>query len=501
MPLKINVWDLRPPVLEFGVDGEATDPKIGLRDHGPFSLRFGAAHMGRVRLGLVGQRDMLAQAQAWFERCQSPIPSNHQSQILYPDFPGFKQTFHSNLALSKKWQVDLDKDIDVDGRKLAEALELPPLERFQAVLDIYARGIERLANSELRPDVIVCCLSKEVVEACWSVTNTQLTREERARLQRQQRSESQNQGTLFDEWEVEETVEDLLFRDFRRALKARAMTYRMPIQIGTTSLFVDDDANQDPATRAWNVCVALFYKAGGIPWRLKTDGPETCFVGVSFHHLKTRRTHKVYSSLAQAFSTEGDGFALRGEAIPWDANHGRNPHLSEEQAAKLAGDVIGKYREQMGRDPARVVLHKSSKFNQAERAGFKSALKHIPLVELVNLMPSSFRLMQRGAYPPKRGTVCQVNDSATYLFTTGFIPEWGTYPGPHIPVPVQLIADENADMNRVATDVLGLSRMNWNTARDTSGLPITLRFSREVGGIMAEVGPNVQPNPSYRYYM
>ena len=70
-----------------------------------------------------------------------------------------------------------------------------------------------------------------------------------------------------------------------------------------------------------------------------------------------------------------------------------------------------------------------------------------------------------------------------------------------MPVPRRLVVNENANVRFVAADVLGLTRMNWNTARDTSGVPITMRFAREVGGIMAEVGPNERPNPSYRYYM
>ncbi len=279
------------------------------------------------------------------------------------------------------------------------------------------------------------------------------------------------------------------------------MRARMPIQIGTANLFLDSDGNQDPATRAWNVGLALFYKAGGIPWRLKTDGPETCFVGVSFHHLKTKGRHLVYSSLAQALPTEGDGFALRGEAVPWTAEQGRTPHLSTAQAAGLAEQVLAEYRERTGREPARVVLHKTSKFDAAEQAGFAAALRQIQIVELVNLMPSRFRLLKLGSYPPRRGTICRVNGEAAYLFTTGFIPEWGTYPGPHVPVPVELTVVGRGDLDRIAADVLGLSRMNWNTARDTSGRPITVRFAREVGGIMAELGPAVSPNPSYRYYM
>jgi hypothetical protein len=310
------------------------------------------------------------------------------------------------------------------------------------------------------------------------------------------------QGTLFDEGEIED-VDDLLTRDFRRALKAAAMSLPnpLPIQLATSNLLLDRRGGQDAATRAWNVSVALFYKAGGIPWRFRADGPETCFVGISFHHLKTKSTHRVYSSLAQAFSTEGDGFALRGAAVPWTKEQGRNPHLSDAQSDELVTQVIEKYRDQIGRNPARIVLHKSTKFDDAERTGFSSALKNIPVIELVNLGVSSFRLVRRGSYPPRRGTICEINDSATYLFTTGYIPEWETYPGPHIPAPVRIVTDDRRDITRIATDVLGLSRMNWNTARDTSGLPITLRFSREVGGIMAEVGPDTQPNPSYRFYM
>lgn len=334
------------------------------------------------------------------------------------------------------------------------------------------------------------------------MTNTRLTQKQRKWAFQQQQELRAGQLTLFEDVIVEEAPEDLLFRDFRRALKARAMFYRMPIQIGTTNLFLDSDANQDPATRAWNVSVALFYKAGGIPWRLKTYGPETCFVGISFHHLRTKSNDLVYSSLAQAFSTEGDGFALRGDALPWVGDQERHTHLPEGQAASLARRVLTEYHERTGRDPSRVVLHKTSRYDDAERRGFREALRNIPIVELVTLAQRPrLRLVQFGSYPPRRGLLCTVNDAATYVFTTGFVPEWGTYPGPHIPVPIQLIADEGADRFRLATEVFGLSRMNWNTARDTSGYPITLRFARDVGTIMAEVPPYQSPNPSYRYYM
>ena len=315
------------------------------------------------------------------------------------------------------------------------------------------------------------------------------------------RQAEREQGQLFLFQDIEETEEDLLNRDFRRALKARTMKFRMPIQIGTGNLFEDQDTNQDPATRAWNMSVGLYYKGGGIPWRFKADGPETCFVGISFHHLRTPGKHLVYSSLAQAFSSRGEGFALRGEAIPWDANQRRNVHLTAEQSVKLADQILQEYRDSIGGNPQRIVLHKTSKFDDSEQEGFRHGFRDIPIVELINIMPTRFRLLTYGTYPPRRGTLCTVNKTATYLFTTGYMPEWRTYPGPHIPAPVKLVSDDDVDMHQVASDILGLARMNWNTASMSSAHPVTLFFSRRVGGIMAEVGPNRKPHPSFRYYM
>jgi hypothetical protein len=65
----------------------------------------------------------------------------------------------------------------------------------------------------------------------------------------------------------------------------------------------------------------------------------------------------------------------------------------------------------------------------------------------------------------------------------------------------RLRATPGAMSNKSQTEVLALARMNWNTAFDTTGAPIALRFARQVGGIMAEVGSNVRAHPSYRFYM
>ena len=493
MPIQIELAQLSPPLMEFGAPGTFNEPKTGLSQAGPFDLRFGAAHKTEVKVGLVGTAEMVRKGKQWLERCCNLIPSNTNATTQYMDFPGFEPIFRSALVLASQWTVE------IDATKLDIALKKRvPKHRFEEVLELYVRAIKKLAdNTETRPDIVMVCLPNEVVQTCWSIS-TSLTSQQRKLIKRRQAERKDGQLSLFH---IEETEDDLLNRDFRRALKARAMECRMPIQIGTNNLFTDLDTNQDAATRAWNMSVALYYKAGGIPWRMKTEGPETCFVGISFHHQRTLSQHFAYASLAQAFSTRGDGFAIRGEAIPWDERQGRNVHLTANQAAELGRRVLEEYRERSGGTPQRVVLHKTSRFDNSEQEGFRHAFQNIPIVELINIMPTQFRLLKYGAYPPRRGTLCTVNKTSTYLFLTGYMPEWRTYPGPHIPAPVKLVSNDDVDMQRVATDILGLARMNWNTASISSAHPVTLSFSRRVGGIMKEVGENREPQPSFRYYI
>ncbi len=445
-------------------------------------------------LGLVGTSNTIEGAKEWIERCKEYIPSQSASRLLFPDFPGFEATFHATINISDSCIQILDET----GDKFIKALKTSPAERFNRVLDLYEEKIKLLANSEIKPDLLICCLTDEIVRSCWSISR-KLTKNEKEKIEKIKAETNLEDKSLFDEV-VEETEEDLLNRDFRRALKARAMKYRMPIQIGTSRLFLDSPKGQLAATRAWNFCVALYYKSGGIPWRWKTNGPETCFVGISFHHLRTTKRDLVHSSIAQAFSTKGEGFAIKGESVPWNRSQGKNVHLSSKQAFKLGKDIIDKYQQHTGGNPLRIVLHKTSRFNIEEEEGFKLAFKEIAVVELINLMNTSFRLVKFDAYPPNRGTLCEVNDSKYYLFTTGFVPELKTYPGPHIPTPAQIVCNDKIDIKRAAEEVLGLTRMNWNTASVTGGQPVTFFFARNVGGIISEYTGDEIPT-SFRYYM
>lgn len=498
MPISLDLKEFDAPLLEFGGPGIFTDPREGLREGGPFDMRFGAARNERVNVGLIGCDVMVSRTLEWLKRTEGYLPAD-TGTAAYPAFPGFEAVFHAKLTTDPRWTITFS---DPDS-ELHSALALAsPRERFEGVLAAFSAALKRLSRLEsAKPDVVICCLSDDIIDKCWTVQRS-LTKEEKKAADALKKRQASNQIDLFD-MITEEQPDDLLSRDFRRALKARAMVERLPVQIATNGLVLEGVSNQGPATRAWNSSVGLYYKAGGIPWRMKLDGPETCFVGISFHHVKTREKHLVKSSIAQAFSSQGEGFAIRGGDVEYDDRQGRNVHLTEDQAWQLGRDILEEYRDRVGGTPLRVVLHKTSAYSADERRGFRGALSEVPVVELINVMQTQFRLVRFGNYPPNRGTLCTVNDSVAYLFTTGYMREFETYPGPHIPTPIQISGDQPGDLDQVAKDILGLARMNWNTANITGGTPVTLFFARRVGGIMAEYSmmTDEKPPSSFRYYM
>ena len=54
MPIRIDLRQLTEPLLEFGGPGEFSDMRQGLREAGPFDLRFGAGRNESIAVGLVG---------------------------------------------------------------------------------------------------------------------------------------------------------------------------------------------------------------------------------------------------------------------------------------------------------------------------------------------------------------------------------------------------------------------------------------------------------------
>jgi hypothetical protein len=154
--------------------------------------------------------------------------------------------------------------------------------------------------------------------------------------------------------------------------------------------------------------------------------------------------------------------------------------------------------------PARLVVHKSSAFSPSERQGFTAGAeeKDVSHLELLWVqLGSGPRLFRSGQLPPLRGTVLELDQHAMLVYTRGSIPFFRTYPGMYVPSPIQLRAEGDVDLTRAATEVLGLSKMNWNNAQLDEREPLTLRTARRVGGILKHVASDQPFATRYAYYM
>jgi hypothetical protein len=499
--MNIRIECLREPDLEFGSGALGPEPKRVLKGHGPLD-RQEAPEI--IRLGLVGPEAEVEAARKWLPRLNGMLVATESNSRRFRDYPGGPRGFSARFEVDPRFVRALDET------RFQMAIETrAPSRRFEALLELYQGRVSSLF-SDKRPERILVCFPEEI--ATLRIANPGLTEKERRVLEQLQAEEESDQLSLFSATpeemelaaELRPQAEELLFRSFYRALKASTMSDKnpVPIQVMRRHTYVETEADQQSeATRAWNLASAIYYKSGRIPWRPSGLSRDTCFVGISFHHLKRRVGEVVYASVAQAFSNDLEPFALKGASIPPEQRRNRQPYLSQDQSAELIARVIEMYRDQAGNRPSRIVIHKTSRFDPEEQAGFRSALSTVPACDLVWLGETTFRLLRKGMEEPWRGTLCSVGSDEHYLFTTGYVPYWDEYPGPHVPAPLQIGSPMETDIRERAREILALSKMNWNSAEGIARHPITLSFARKVGTIMTEMGDNPEPNPSYRFYM
>lgn len=500
MAMKIKIECLPEPRLTFGEGVHGLEPRVALPSGGPAD----AGRIPQVSIGLVGPVDDVRAVRGWLGRLSGFLPATEGNAQRYRNWPGTERALGIRLVVEERFV----RPVDQARLELARAKGATS-DGFEDLLDLFDSRIQGMFGDS-RPDCIVVCLPDELGDL--RIENAGLSPAERRALEYLRREEESDQLALFqpspEELAAAEDLrtqaDDLLFRTFYRALKARVMTHNNPVPlqvIRRDTVERSGDKGQSHATRAWNLAVSLYYKAGGLPWR-PADLPENvCFVGVSFHHLKRRAGSLVYASVAQAFSTDVEPFALKGATIEHDQRRDRQPYLTADQSASLLRDVLKKYESQTGVLPSCVVVHKTTKYQPEEEEGFRRATTgRVPACELVWIRSTSFRLVRKGQQEPWRGTLCTIG-AEQYLFTSGYVPWWNEYPGPHIPAPVEIGTAGPSDMRQRATEILALSKMNWNTSEGLSRYPITLSFAKKVGQLMTELSENQAPNPSYRFYM
>jgi hypothetical protein len=473
------------PELLFGGKQRCVDPRTGLGAFGPYS-KTDATRRDHIRIGIVGPADAIDRAIALLLQIQQPIEQKDSLDcVLHPSFPGFNagEPFQVQLITQDVWHRAM-RPIDI--RLVEEEDDFP--RRVGLLKKFVADEVEALAALDPSPDVVICAMSQKLEELCR--TGIAEYDKERAEV------EELLAGDVED-------ISDETARSFRRGLKAACMDV-LPTQLIWHRTLAGTRGVQDLSTRAWNLTTALLYKAKIIPWRLADVMEGACFVGLSFYHEDEARSPFLRTSIAQAFTERGEGFVLRGDTVEWDERKQREraPHLSRQQAQSILARVLDVYEKQVGTTPRKVVLHKTSRFTDEERAGFESTLSNTTgHYALVTISRRGIVCLRPGYKAVLRGTTVDFGDKKGLVYTTGYAPFLRCYSGFRIPQPLEITENWGSlTFKECAEDILRLTKLNWNTSAFATHDPITLAFARRVGEILKLAGSR-EPAVQYRYYM
>ena len=469
----MKLTTLGEPLLEFGT-GTHICPRTGIEHLGVYDKR-DELRRTELRIGVVGRGEGVDLLDEWLEKCRNGIERKEESKLLnlFRGFGGINQSygFLTRLINSPQYTRTLKKSDISAVVKLASRAE-----RVEKAGELYYEQIRFLAENR-SVDVIVCVLPNEMFDSVTTSTS--------------------------DDGSQERELE----HNFRRILKARCMHFGTPLQlVREKTILITKQAGdqQDPATKAWNFCTALYYKGNRtIPWRLVEDTAKarSCYIGVGFY--KSRDGETLSSSLAQVFDEFGHGIILRGTPVSIDKKN-RHPYLSEDQAYELLRDALDEYDRALEHMPARIVIHKSSHFRESERNGFLRALdeKSIRSRDFVAITDTDIRLFGDKDYPPKRGTLLTISEAEGVLYTRGTVDFYKTYPGMYVPNPLKItVYEQDSSLESLCEEILGLTKMNWNNTQMDGRLPITLECASKIGDIMKYVSLTEKPQVSYSFYM
>ena len=443
------------PLLEFGGGGTSADIRDGLLRHGPVDFNTAKAK-DVVRIGFVGTGKSIGAFKGWMEQCGAGLSGDDPLNPNFsPQFPGLAPNvgFRCRFLTDPLWVTEV-----TEGELAAQAKESAAT---MALADFFHGKIKALFElSSAKPDVVICLPPDSVRKIV-------------------------KPKTFSDDDEDEE--EDDGGVDFHDYLKALCLQGQLKFQLIWPRTYAASNRGvQDPATRAWNLFAALFYKAGGIPWKLQRPpgAQSTCYVGISF--AQREEGGFMHSSLTQVFNDKGEGTILRG-GIAHKSADDHEVHLPQASAKKLLTEAIQNYAKANDqRIPDRVVIHKSSAFDLAELDGFNEAAEEakVRFRDFTALTRSPFRLFRIGAYPPLRGTHVILDDKNSILYTRGSVPFYRKHPGPYVPrtLLIRYYQTDRAQSD-IAAEILALTKLNWNKTQFDSFYPITLGGSRRIGEI------------------
>lgn len=293
------------------------------------------------------------------------------------------------------------------------------------------------------------------------------------------------------------------YKDENERFDVHDFVKALSVQRGIATQFLNQStlADQQQCRVWWWLSLALYVKSMRTPWVLDNLASDTAFVGLGFSIDRTAaRGHHVVLGCSHIYSARGEGLQYRLSKVEDPVMRGGNPFMSKDDARRVGETIRELFYDARMKLPSRVVLHKRTPFRKDEREGLLDGLggvDHIDMLEIQFDRALRYVASQTGRdgtidednYPVRRGTAVQLDAYTALLWvhgaTTAINPRFKYFQGKRrIPTPLTIRRHVGqTDLRQVCEEILGLSKMNWNTFDLYTKEPATLQSSNEIARI------------------
>ena len=476
------------PLLTFGYNQKMEDPRDGLTLFGPYSRDL---YSGQINIGIIGPEKQRKYVIDYLKSIHQPVISS-KPDIARPYFPGLE------AALGIFVNFSAIQQIDVDSKKIEEYLKYTDsYQRVFNLSNLYAEPLNKYAVQEQAPiSVWFVAIPDDIYR--FSRPKSKIEKaDDNIKIGLSSKDRKSNQPFLFGE--LNELKEAYDFEvNFHNQLKAKLLSTRIVTQIIRESTIAYKSIWTDPdkveyetlfdTAKAWNIATTLYYKYGGVPWKLGDVRKNVCYLGLVYKKLDHNEQSRNACCAAQMFLDSGDGMVFKGNIGPWYNPESKEFHIDKKDAAELLLMSLEAFRSKSETKeyPAEIFIHAKTYFDDEEWQGFREAAEGKSKIVGIRIRSdSSFKLYRDYSYCIPRGAALLYTDSLAYLWTNGYIPRVQTQIGLETPNPLAVeITRGEHEIKTVCEDILALSKLNYNTCVFGDGSPVTLKFADSIGEVL-----------------
>lgn len=501
--IKPQINYLQEPSLTFAHGQKALDPRDGLMLFGPFDSK---KIKGQASIGIIGPSDLRQKMIAYLKQIHDKVVPESDPK-KHPYFPGLESAFGLYI------NFDNIPELEVSQRDIDDALKQTNSNiRVHNLVNLYVEKLLVYSKEQEIPVGVWLVVIPESVYIYGRPKSRIKITEDTISYKPSKDLLDEHSLFLFDD--LQEEAEQIRYAyqfevDFHNQLKARLLESTIVTQIIRESKISTEgfnkrqlkQENQIKTAKAWNIAAALYYKSGGLPWKMGEVRDGVCYLGLVYK--KTNENNNNACCAAQMFLDSGDGMVFRGNVGPWWNPETKEFHLQSKDAKEIINQSIQSYFDRFNTYPKEIFIHAKTYFDDNEWEGFEEAIDGKCKIIGVRIRDDhSFKLYRHNQYCIPRGMMFQYDVNKTYLWTKGFVPRLKTQIGLETPNPIDIqITRGQADIETVCKDILSLTKLNYNACIYGDGLPVTLKFADSIGEILT-AGKNIKTGIlPFKYYI